>query len=181
VNPIIELVAYTAVAGVAIPIGGFVASIESIRPRWREEEFRQSVIAFAGGALISAVALVLIPDGTAAIRTWESITAFAVGGLTFWGLQILLDRSKSSASQLVAMLSDFIPEVIALGATIATGEGGAVLLAALIASFMPYRFKLTNYPRLCGALNRVKGLKFLGRGTLSEKSSAFSNEPRAPP
>jgi len=54
-------------------------------------------------------------------------------------------------------------------------------LAALIASFMPYRFKLTNYPRLCGALNRVKGLKFLGRGTLSEKSSAFSNEPRAPP
>lgn len=54
-------------------------------------------------------------------------------------------------------------------------------LTALITSFMPYRFILTNYPRLYGVLNRARGLKFLGRGTLSEKSSAFSNDPRAPP
>lgn len=31
------------------------------------------------------------------------------------------------------MLSDFVPKVIALGATIATGEPGALLLAAIIA------------------------------------------------
>lgn len=131
-NPITELLIYTGIAGAAIPLGGFVASIEHIGSRWLEVEFRHTVVAFGGGALISAVALVLIPDGTATISTWESITAFAAGGLAFWGLQVLLSRSKSSASQLVAMLSDFIPEVIALGATIATGKQGAMLLAVII-------------------------------------------------
>ena len=62
-NPIIELLVYTAFAGAAIPIGGFLASIERIHPEWLEAEFRHTVIAFGGGALISAVALVN-RDGT---------------------------------------------------------------------------------------------------------------------
>jgi len=132
-NPIVEFVVYTSLAGAAIPIGGFLASIERIHPEWLEAEFRHTVIAFGGGALISAVALVLIPDSIETIATWETITAFAAGSVTFWGLQTALDRSESSMSQLIAMLSDFIPEVIALGATIATGEGGVMLLAGLIA------------------------------------------------
>lgn len=132
-EPYTQLILLTAVAGAAIPIGGIIASVESIRPRWLEEDFRHSVIAFGGGALISAVALVLIPEGIKTIATWESIIAFAAGGLVFWGLHAFLDRSESSSSQLVAMLSDFIPEVIALGAVIATGETGAILLAAIIA------------------------------------------------
>ncbi|QDS91523.1 ZIP Zinc transporter [Roseimaritima multifibrata] len=132
-SPIIELIVFTCIAGGAIPLGGFLASIEHIGSRWLEDEFRHTVIAFGGGALISAVALVLIPESVKKIATWETISAFAAGGLAFWGLQTLLNRSKSSMSQLVAMLSDFIPEVIALGATIATGEGGVMLLAGLIA------------------------------------------------
>ncbi|QEF97961.1 ZIP Zinc transporter [Stieleria maiorica] len=131
-DPITQLVLCTAVAGGAIPLGGVVASFENIRPRWLEEEFRHTVIAFGGGALLSAVALVLIPDGAELIATWETVTAFAAGGLCFWGLQILLDRSQSSASQLVAMLSDFVPEVIALGAVISGGKSGAILLAVII-------------------------------------------------
>ncbi|MCM2374607.1 ZIP family metal transporter [Aporhodopirellula aestuarii] len=132
-SPIVELLILTGIAGAAIPIGGVIASIEHIRPKWLEDEFRHTVIAFGGGALVSAVALVLIPDGIKTISTLESVTAFAAGGLFFWALQIMLDRSQSSASQLVAMLSDFIPEVIALGATIALGKGGAILLASIIA------------------------------------------------
>ena len=132
-QPITQLVLLTALAGAAIPLGGYLASIEHIRSKWLEEELRHTILAFGGGALISAVALVLIPEGVELIATWEAITAFAAGGLVFWGLQVLLNRSKSSMSQLVAMLSDFIPEVIALGAVIAAGEGGAILLAAIIA------------------------------------------------
>lgn len=97
-NPILEIMAYTALAGIAIPFGGLLASIEHIRPKWFEEELRHTVIAFGGGALISAIALVLIPNGVALISTWESVTAFAAGGLAFWALQGLLARSKSSAS-----------------------------------------------------------------------------------
>ncbi|WP_145076681.1 ZIP family metal transporter [Aureliella helgolandensis] len=131
--PIVELLVLTAFAGAAIPIGGFLASWEHIHSDWLRSEFRHLVIAFGGGALFSAIALVLIPEGTRHLPVWESVAAFAAGGVGFWLLQVLLNRSKSSASQLVAMLSDFIPEVIALGATIAAGGAGAVLLASIIA------------------------------------------------
>lgn len=131
-KPIVELLVLTAIAGTAMPFGGFVASFEHIHSNWLRTEFRHFVIAFGGGALFSAIALVLIPDGTQHLEVWESVTAFAAGGVSFWLLQVLLNRSQSSASQMVAMLSDFIPEVIALGATIATGGNGAMLLASII-------------------------------------------------
>jgi len=51
------------IAGAAIPTGGFLAKVEMIRPPWLEAEFRHSVLAFGGGALIAAVALVLVPEG----------------------------------------------------------------------------------------------------------------------
>ncbi|MEP4685343.1 MAG: divalent cation transporter, partial [Rhodopirellula bahusiensis] len=95
-------------------------------------EFRHSVIAFGGGVLISAVALVLVPDGIKELSLTWIIAAFVLGGLAFWGLETLLDRSKSSMAQLVAMLSDFVPEAIALGAAFATGEKAGMLLAFLI-------------------------------------------------
>lgn len=50
------------------------------------------------------------------------------------GLDIILERSKLSLSNLIAMLSDFLPEAIALGATFGAGHGGGgTLLAILIA------------------------------------------------
>ncbi|MEZ6088439.1 MAG: divalent cation transporter [Pirellulaceae bacterium] len=131
-NAITELILLTSIAGGAIPLGALIASIEHIQPKWLESEVRHTIIAFGGGALLAAVAFVLIPRGTDQISTPESVLAFALGGFTFWGLQLLLDRSASHASQLAAMMSDFIPEVIALGATIALGEGGTILLAAII-------------------------------------------------
>lgn len=173
-DPTTELIVYTALAGIAIPLGGFLASIEHIGSRWLQQEFRHTVIAFGGGALISAVALVLIPNGIASVSTLESVTAFSAGGLAFWGLQVLLSRWKSSASQLVAMLSDFIPEVIALGATIATGEPGAMLLAAIIAlQNLPEGFN--SYRELLeGGLSKSKILSaFVAAALLGPLLGAF--------
>ena len=48
-------------------------------------------------------------------------------------LDIHLKKINTPASQLAAMLSDFIPESIALGAAFATGKNSAFLLAGLIA------------------------------------------------
>ena len=48
------------------------------------------------------------------------------------GLDLLLYRINTPASQLAAMLSDFIPESIALGAAFAAGGSGGVLLACLM-------------------------------------------------
>ena len=129
----IEIAGLTLLAGMAMPAGALVAYVERIRPDWLETEFRHGVIAFGGGALLSAVALVLVPEGMADLPLWMVGVCFAGGGLAFMGLDVLLNAIKSPASQLAAMLSDFLPEALALGATFAAGSGSAALLAGLIA------------------------------------------------
>ncbi|GAA4446772.1 divalent cation transporter [Novipirellula rosea] len=91
------------------------------------------MIAFRGGVMISAVALVLVPEGVQVLLLGWIVTAFVAGAVVLLGLETLLARSKGSIAQLVAMLSDFIPEAIALGAALAHGEKTGLLLAVLIA------------------------------------------------
>ncbi len=131
-DTLLETLILTTMAGLAIPIGAIIARIESIKPRWLEEELRHTIIAFGGGVLISAVALVLVPEGVAKLSMGAIAAAFITGGLFFYGLDRWLDHMKGSMSQLVAMLSDFIPEAIALGAAFATGGEAGLLLALLI-------------------------------------------------
>lgn len=44
-------------------MGALLASREHIKPNWLEEEFHHSVTALRGGALLAAIALVLVPEG----------------------------------------------------------------------------------------------------------------------
>ncbi|WP_071672974.1 ZIP family metal transporter [Nioella nitratireducens] len=123
---------YSTLAGMAIPLGGFLAQIEHIRPRWMENELRHSVIAFGGGALVSGVALVLVPEGALHLAPGHSIALFGIGGIAFAGLDVMLARRGGGSSQLVAMLLDFLPESLALGALLATGSETALVLAGII-------------------------------------------------
>jgi ZIP family zinc transporter len=122
----------STLAGLAIPLGGLLARMEHIRPRWLETELRHTVIAFGGGALLSAVALVLVPEGTAHVAAPVAILLFALGGLAFAWVDSQLDRKGGGGPQLVAMLLDFLPESLALGALMASGSQTAWLLAGII-------------------------------------------------
>ena len=122
----------TLMAGMAMPLGAIFARLEHIHPDWLEKEFRHSVMAFGGGALFSAVALVLVPEGIEELPAHYSVFWFVLGGFIFCGLDILLARHNSPTTQLVAMLSDFIPEAMALGAAFSTGGNTGLLLAMLI-------------------------------------------------
>lgn len=133
VDSLWKVVAYTLLAGMAMPLGAVFASVERIRPRWLENELRHGVIAFGGGALLAAVALVLVPQAIVRFEPTAAALWFCAGGVAFMGLDILLARSKTAASQMAAMLSDFIPESLALGAAFAHGGTGAMLLAILMA------------------------------------------------
>gem|GEM_PF-2935564 len=158
-NELAQVLLLTTMAGSAIPIGGLLAKVEKISPEWLETEFRHSVIAFGGGVLVSAVALVLVPEGIKELALPWIISAFVLGGLAFWGLETLLDRSKSSMAQLVAMLSDFVPEAVALGAAFATGEGAGMLLAVLIGlQNLPEGF---NAYRELDSSSKLKGWKLI--------------------
>jgi zinc transporter, ZIP family len=124
---------YAALAGATIPIGGLIARVEHIRPDWLETEFRHSVIAFGGGILVAAVALVLVPEGVEFLPGLPALLAFGAGGLAFCWIDRRIARSGASAAQLLAMVMDYLPESVALGAMLATGSQTALLLAALIA------------------------------------------------
>ncbi|WP_417735023.1 ZIP family metal transporter [Rosistilla oblonga] len=158
-DELVQVLLLTTMAGAAIPIGGAIAMVERISPQWLEEELRHSVIAFGGGVLISAVALVLVPDGVKALSLGWIVAAFVAGAIAFWGLETLLARSQSSIAQLVAMLSDFIPEAIALGAAFAHGESTGALLAVLIAlQNLPEGFNAFRELRVSG---NVRGGKLV--------------------
>jgi len=132
-NELTRLILLTLGAGLAMPIGALVASVEHIKSDWLESEFRHSVIAFGGGALLSAVALVLVPDGSEGLAPGWVALFFALGGIAFMALDRYLAWLNTKVSQLVAMLADFIPEALALGAAVATGSKTATILAGLMA------------------------------------------------
>jgi len=123
---------YATLASAMIPLGAIVARSEHIRPHWLEQELRHSVIAFGGGILLAAVSFVLVPQGISYLSPGWSVAAIGAGGLAFFWLDRLIAQHGGAAAQLIAMVSDFIPEVLALGAMFATGDQTAPLLAILI-------------------------------------------------
>lgn len=87
---------------------------------------------FGGGALLAAIALVLIPQGIERVSVTTVALSFLVGGLVFWQFSAWEKRTHTRASIFVSMLLDFIPEAILLGALAASGSPQAYLLAGLI-------------------------------------------------
>ncbi|GAB4373581.1 MAG: divalent cation transporter [Kiloniellaceae bacterium] len=141
-----------ALAGAAMPLGALVARMEHIRPAWLETEFRHSVIAFGGGVLFAAIALVLVPEGRAALTAPAALSAFGAGGLFFFLVDRLIERRGGAGAQLMAMLLDFVPESLALGATFAAQKSVGLLLTVLIA--------LQNLPE---GFNAYRELRASGR------------------
>ncbi|MGB6346613.1 MAG: hypothetical protein WBF40_04560 [Methyloceanibacter sp.] len=143
-------------AGATIPLGAIIAQFERIHPRWLEAEFRHSVIAFGGGVLLAAVSLVLVPDGIRAL-TWPWIClAFGGGGFVFFLLDRAIAKRGGAAAQLLAMLLDFVPEAMAVGAALASGMETGLLLAVLIA--------LQNLPEGFNAYREIMARGLHSRG-----------------
>lgn len=142
------IIALTLAAGIAMPIGALLANANIIHTKLLETEIKHGVIAFGGGALLSAIALVLVPEGVKELSIVESASYFIGGGFFFMLLDVALYKLKTSASQLMAMLADFVPESLALGATFAVHQESAYLLAALMA--------LQNMPEGLNAFDELK-------------------------
>ncbi|MCH2174992.1 MAG: divalent cation transporter [Lentisphaeria bacterium] len=153
-NPILEVITLTLIGGLAIPLGAILAQVENIRPSWMENELRHGIIALGGGALLSAVALVLVPEGIQNLNLMVICISFCGGALFFMLIDIVLDKLNNTMSQLIAMLSDFIPEAIALGAAIAAESMSCLLLAILMA--------IQNLPEGFNAYREMAGKKLSG-------------------
>ena len=128
----LNVVLLTLIAGLSIVAGALIARFENICSSWLREEFRHSVIAFGGGALLSAVALVLVPEGIKNLELTSIVIWFMAGAAVFAFVGVQVRKSKSSISNLIAMLSDFVPEAMAVGSSIALGGDSALLITGLI-------------------------------------------------
>lgn len=129
---LLMVIIITTIAGLAMPLGGLLARLENLQSDWLAAEFRHGVMAFGGGALLSAVALVLVPESIQHVSLLLASVYFLSGSFAFMTLDIWLRKTNTPASQLAAMLADFIPESIALGASIALNNSSSYLLATLI-------------------------------------------------
>lgn len=134
-------------AGLSIPIGAWLATFKTAWPAWFETEFRHGVIAFGAGALLAAVALVLLPDGTARLAPFAAILWFFTGAVFFALVDRELTRRGGRSAQFLAMMMDYLPEAMALGALITGDIGAAILVAALIA--------LQNLPEAFNAMREM--------------------------
>ncbi|WP_028376732.1 ZIP family metal transporter [Leeuwenhoekiella sp. MAR_2009_132] len=89
-------------------------------------------IAFGGGILIAAVALVLIPKGMEALPVIPMAALFLGGAVFFFFLDRYLEKKGGAFSQVMAMLLDYIPEAMALGAVFSADRNMGFLLALYI-------------------------------------------------
>lgn len=143
----------TTLAAACILLGGLAARVERFQSRWLETEVRHTIIAFGGGVLLSAISLVLVPEGLARVDSHALASLlFLFGGLSFYVLERMLASRQHEAPQFVAMLLDYVPESMALGAMYALGAPQATLLALMIGlqnlpeGFNAYR-EITAPPR----------------------------------
>ena len=130
---ITTIILYTLGASICIPLGGVLASVEKIRPNWLENELRHFIIAFGGGVLLAAVALVLVPEGNQYFSSpLLNVLVLLAGGISFFVLERFMGARKKEKPQFSAMLLDYVPESLALGGAFAVGAHAAPLLAIFI-------------------------------------------------
>lgn len=143
-------------AGLSIPIGAAMSANRRLRALCIQNELDHFVAAVGGGALLAAIALVLLPFGIEHTSIISASTAFLSGGVVFWLVSRWLGARGGAPSQFLGMLLDFVPESVALGASAATGSTTAYLLAVLIAlQNMPQGF-VAHHEMLAAKVPRAK-------------------------
>ncbi|MBU0677732.1 MAG: divalent cation transporter [Verrucomicrobia bacterium] len=155
-NQITVILTASWLAGVAAFVGGAAARIEDSAETKAKREFVHGVVAFGGGILVAAVAFALLPQGMAVLSPLSLALLFCGGGLIFCAIDATLSRSGGPKAQFMAMLMDFVPEAISLGAVFQHNHRLGILLAAFIgAQNLPEGFNAFREMRTSGAKART--------------------------
>jgi len=163
--PIIMITSW--LAGLAAFVGGAMACFEGRTDTETKREITHGMIAFGGGILVAAVAFALLPLGLAALTPTILVVTFCAGGLFFCILDIYLSKQGGTKAQFIAMLSDFLPEALALGAAFGTNHRLGVLLAGFIgAQNLPEGFNSFREITRAGIKPRIALMTLLGASLL---------------
>jgi len=131
---ITKLILFSGIAGVTVFIGGILAHYfnHHIKESPVKYEITHTLMSFGSGIILSAVALVLIPKGMEELELLPMVSSFLVGAILFMLLDRYLSKKGGRTATLLAMMMDFVPESIALGAVFAIDLRLATFLAVLI-------------------------------------------------
>jgi len=128
-----EMILYSLFAGITIFIGGVLGSIlEKYSTRTIEAYILHWTVAFGGGLLVAAVAFVLVPSAVEVLSIPTFSTIFLAGAFVFFLIDKAIETKGGLLAQTMAMLMDFIPEAIALGALFVKNHKLGILLAFFI-------------------------------------------------
>lgn len=129
-----QIIIYSSFAGITVPVGAYLAKLfnHHTKEGKKKSMIVHTSVAFGGGIILSAVALVLIPKGLDELDLFPLIGAFVFGVVLFAVIDHKLKKSGSKLAMLMAMLMDFIPESLALGALFAEETNTAILLSVFI-------------------------------------------------
>lgn len=131
---LLKLILFSGIAGITILIGGLLANFfnHHIKESPVKYEITHTLMSFGAGIILAAVALVLIPYGMEQLNLWSIVFFFVAGAISFLFLDEYLERRGGNTATLLAMMMDFVPESIAMGAVFATNTSMATLLAIII-------------------------------------------------
>lgn len=129
-----EIILYSILAGSTVFFGGLISYIFefNFKKGLLKEEISHTFMAFGAGIMLSAVSFVLVPEGVASLSITLSVVFLILGTVCFYILNEFIKKKKTTISQLLAMLLDFIPESISLGAMFVANHSIGLLLAVLI-------------------------------------------------
>lgn len=119
-------------AGIAAFIGGVLAKVEGSGETEGKRELIHGIVAFGGGILLAAVAFALAPEAISTLSPVVLAATFCAGGLSICALDAVISRSGGSKAQFMALLLDFVPEAVALGALFQHSHRTGLLLALFI-------------------------------------------------
>lgn len=167
---IIALVSW--LAGITAFIGGVLAKFEGSADTEGKREFIHGIVAVGGGILLAAVAFSLAPEGISVLSPTVLVLTFSAGGVIFAVIDAMINRSGGSKAQLMAMLLDFVPEAIALGALFGHSQKTGVLLALFIgAQNLPEGFNAHRENIAAGTTAKVSLLTLLAVSLLGPISA----------
>lgn len=146
---IVRIIVYSMCSGITVFFGGLSARVLERHAGRKEYELLMHISqAFGGGILIAAVAFVLIPAGIRELEILPLAGFFIAGIFCFCYLDLKTREKGGSFAQIMAMMTDFIPEAIAMGGVFALDIHLGLLLAVFIG--------LQNFPESFNAYTELK-------------------------
>ncbi len=131
---ILQILIIAGFAGITVFLGGILANLfkHHVKDSPVKFEIAHTLMAFGGGIILAALALVLIPKGMEELDLLPLSISFLCGAVVFFIIDSYLSRKGGKLATLLAMIMDFVPESIALGAVFASDPSAALLLAVFI-------------------------------------------------